>query len=270
MNTKGGLPWWRRRLLVCGAVAVLMTPPAGVLAATHPDPSAIPCALGVYQAVAGTPLQISGTIAAPKIPIAVSIQHDNGEIRHASVATLNDGTWRAVMLFGAADAGAWTISVNIDGAECESPLAVTLPAGMEAAPTEPPIPDKYLNEPPDGLHGRTIFETAAKAAIVLVVASWTFLAILALAARVRPLAHRRVRMVARPAVFLAVLGGFVAVGLGVSVFVGIVLYEFQDPGEVVVALLQTGIAGLAIVGSVVGTLAALRINDGLANSASDL
>jgi hypothetical protein len=36
-----------------------------------------------------------------------------------------------------------------------------------------------------------------------------------------------------PAVFLAVLGGFVAVGLGVSVFVGIVIYEFQDPGEVV-------------------------------------
>lgn len=266
----GGLPWWRSGLLVCGTVAALLTPPAAVLAGAGADPSLMPCSLGVSAAVAGTPLLMSGTIAAPRIPIAVSIQHDNGEIRQASVATLNDGTWRAVILFGAADAGAWTITVNVSGAECESPLTVTLPAGMEAAPTEPRIPDKYLNEPPDGLHGRTIFETAAKAAIVLVVASWIFLAILALAARVRPLAHRRVRMVARPAVFLAVLGGFVAVGLGVSVFVGIVIYEFQDPGEVVLALLQTGIAGLAIVGSVVGTLAALRINDGLANSASDL
>lgn len=130
----------RRLSFFVGAVLAVLALPESVLAATGPDLSSpLPqCTLETSTIAAGTPLELSGKVTPPDAFVGVSAYRDKN-IREASVASLNDGTWRAVLLFGAADAGVWTVGIHLGDTECASPLSVTLPAGVVAPPTEPPV-----------------------------------------------------------------------------------------------------------------------------------
>ncbi|MEO8570682.1 MAG: hypothetical protein ABI553_03190 [Chloroflexota bacterium] len=250
----------RRRLGFFGwAVLAALALPGSVLGATGPDLSSPPppCALGASTIAAGTPLDLSGKVAPPDAFVGVSAHHDK-DIREASVASLNDGSWRAVLLFGAADAGVWTVDIHIGETACASPLLVTLPAGMVAPPTQPPVGADEAGPPVDGQQAATIRDIGVKATVALVVGSWILLLCLALASRARPLAHRGIRLAARAAAFIGILGAFVTVGL-FAYFVDSVSHFDTGIPDADAAILTIGIVGLAVIGSILGTLAALRI-----------
>ena len=128
----------RARVFFAATVAVLaLGIPSAAMASTQTEPAPAACHLPTSAALAGTPFELSGTTTTAE-QVGLLARKDTGETREASVATLN-GTWRAVIVFGAEDAGQWTVDLVVDGADCVSPLTVTLPAGMVAPPTRAPI-----------------------------------------------------------------------------------------------------------------------------------
>ncbi len=250
----------RRRLgFFGGAALATLALPGSVLGATGPDLSSpMPqCSIGASTIAAGTPLDLSGKVTPPDAFVGVSAYRDKN-IREASVASLNDGTWRAVLLFGAADAGVWTVDIHLGDTECASPLSVTLPAGVVAPPTEPPAAADEAGPPVDGQGAATIRDIGVKATVALVVGSWILLLCLALASRARPLTHRSIRLAARTAAFIGILGAFVTVGLFAYFLDSMRHFDTGVPdGDA--AILNFGIVGLAVIGSILGTFAALRI-----------
>lgn len=253
----------RLRLLLVGvAVATVISRPATALAGTSPEPAPPPCAFTTSTATAGTPVELSGPISAADASVAISVERADKRIHEVTVATIN-GMWRSVLLFGAADAGLWTIHVSIDGSdECQSPITVTLPAGVVAPPTQPPVNLEPADQPTRGIDGTDLRTAAGIAVAVLVVVSWIFLALAGLTRNlgVRPLARRWVRVIAPPVTFLAVWGGLMAVAFLADVVVSFSHFDSgTPPGDQ--ALLDMGIWGMAVGGSILGTLAALRVRD---------
>lgn len=262
MDGRGGHQRIASRLLLVGAaVATMIALPATALASTGPETSAPSCAFEISTATAGTPVELSGPISTADASVAISVERADKRIHEVTVATIN-GRWRSVLLFGAADAGLWTIRASIDGAECQSPITVTLPAGVVAPPTQPPEEGASLDEPAPGFDGADLRGLAVEAAAVLVVASWMFLALAGLARILgaRPLARRWLRLIAPPATFLAVWGGFMTVALFADFLVSMSHFDTgTPPGDQ--ALLDIGIWGMAVAGAILGTLAALRVRD---------
>lgn len=242
------------------AVAAVLAMPAGVHASTSPDPSSPPCALETSTVDAGTPFEVSGTLPRPDSSVGVIAMRDKNDVREATISSLND-TWRGTILFGAADGGSWLIEIHVDGSDCVSSLQVLLPAGVVPPPTPRPNQAESIEPLTTGVDTGAILGVAAAGSAVLVVASWLFLialAVLGLARRVRLQAHTRLRRLARTAVFLAVLGGFLAVGI--FIYFGISMSHFDSgiPSDQK-ALLDIGMWGLAVTGSVAGTVLARRL-----------
>ncbi len=249
--------------LVSAALVMALGLPTSVFASTSPDPSPSPCALGTSTVIAGTPLELSGSLAGPNDSVSLTAFKDKSDIRDGTVAQLN-GSWRGVILFGAADGGSWQIDIVAGDVECMSPITVLLPAGVVAPPTRAPVDDGSLDQPQSGIDGSTILTVAASAAAALVVASWLVLAItavLAFGAGARPLRRQPVRWLAQGAAFIGVLGAMVGVGLFVYFADSMSHFDSGIPPDQR-ALLDIGTWGLAIVGSVVGTIAARRVGKG--------
>ncbi len=252
----------RVRVFFAATAAVLsLGVPPTAMASTQTEPPTAACHLPTSAAVAGTPFELSGTTTSAE-RVGLLARKDTGETREASVATLN-GTWRAVIVFGAEDAGQWTVDLVVDGADCVSPLTVTLPAGMVAPPTRAPIDETAIEPPPTGVDGSTILTAAAAAGAAAVVGSWLFLSIIAAAQLVgaRPLQRRRLRAIVQSATFVAVLGGFATVGL--VFYVGFQMSHFDTglpSGEA--ALLDISMWGVVVAGSAIGVIAARRVGHG--------
>lgn len=252
----------RLRLFFLGvALATLIARPASVLASTNPETPPPPCAFGLSTAIAGTPVEISGPVPAADASVEISVEGTDKRVHPVTVATIN-GVWRSLLLFGAADAGPWSIHVSIDGAdECQSLITVTLPAGVVAPPTPPPVaPAADEVQPTRGFDGTDLRGLAVEGVAVLVLASWIFIAVVGTARILgaRPLARRWLRTIALPATFLAVWGGLMAVALVVDLVVSLSHFDTGTPaGDQ--ALIDAGIWVVAIGGAVLGTLAALRV-----------
>jgi hypothetical protein len=246
-----------------GAVlaVALFALPASALASTKPDPSAPDCHLGTATVVAGTPLELSGTTNGSGELVGIMASREGGGYREGNVF-MADGRWRAVLEFGVRDAGLWAIDLTVDGRDCVSQVTVVLAAGMVAPPPVASA-DEDLGGPDRGISEGTILAAAAGTAALVVLASWLFLAALAVAsiAGSRPLAHRRLRTVARPAAFVAALGGSLTVGLIVYVGQSMSHFDMGIPPEEVVVL-NLGLVGAALVGAVLGVKAARRVPAG--------
>lgn len=240
------------------AMATMLAMPAGVHASTSPDPSPPSCVLETSTVDAGTQFEAAGRLPQPDSSVTVLATRDKNDVREASIFRSSD-TWRGTIPFGAADGGSWLIEISVDGSDCVSPLQVVLPAGVVAPPTQ--APDDSIEQPMTGIDAGAIVGMAATVAAVLVVASWLFLIVLAIlgfakGARLRE--HTRLRALARVAAFLAILGGFLAVGI--FIYFGIAMSHFDSgipPDQK--ALLDIGMWGLAVTGSVAGVVIARRL-----------
>jgi len=241
----------------CLAALAALALPAVALASTFTQPPAVQCELPSTAVVAGTPFEVTGTTTTSE-RVGLLARKDTGETREASVATLN-GTWRAVILFGAEDAGQWTVDLVVDGADCVSPLTVALPAGIVAPPARTPIDEAVAEPPPSGVDRSTVLTAAAVAGGAAVVGSWLVLAVVAAAriAGARPLERRGLRPIVQAATFVGVLGGFFTVGL--VVYVGSHFNDSLRSDEA--AVLDLGMWGVVIAGSAVGAIAARRVRN---------
>lgn len=246
---------------IAGVAAVLLLAlPVAVAASTGPDtappPSTPTCALEAATAVAGTPFEITGTTTSGAALTASAWRADK-TVHEATVATL-DGTWRAIFLFGPADGGEWTVDVSGEGVDCASSLTVTLPPGMVAPPT--PAVDVTAAEPAVGIDVSSLRSALANGAVVLVLGSWAFLLLLGVVHGLgrRPLARRGVRRMAVGAVFVAVLGAFVTAWVVGYLFAALSHFDTSIPSDEQAVLDAAGWGALAV-GSVLGTLAALRV-----------
>lgn len=260
MTGRGRVASLLRQLLLGGALAVLLGLPATVMAGTGPESPLPSCALGTSTLVAGTPLELTGTISTNEA-VGVMARRVDGASREGTVSVVN-GSWHAVLLFGAADSGSWTVEISADGANCTSALTVTLPPGVVAPPTLSPIPDQAQDAAVGGIDVPTLQAVAARTAVVLVLGSWIFLGLIQIVREFgrRPLGHPWVRRITRVATFLAILGA--ALGMWVVVYFLDAMRHFDSgipTGEQV--LLDAGFWGAVIVGSVLGTLVAVRVGD---------
>lgn len=235
--------------------------PAPALASTGTDTPPPPCALGTSTVMAGTPLDLSGTRSTNEAVTAMA-RRDDGAFLEGTVATLN-GTWRAVLLFGAGDAGSWTVDISVDNVNCASPITVILPAGVAAPATQAPEQLQRLGTYAGGTDGPSLQTVALVAGVALVGGSWILLLLVALARAIgaRPLAGRSSRWIIRGAAFLGVLGGCLAAWLVVDVAVGMSHFDSGIPPDQQV-LLAAGFWVALIGGSVLGTLAARRVRPG--------
>jgi hypothetical protein len=247
--------------LVGVAAAAILCLPASAAASTQPEASLPPCDIGVSTVVAGTPLELSGTMSIPAEGVAISARSETGEFREGTVATVGD-QWHGVIIFGAADSGTWTVEIGVDGARCASRLTVTLPAGV-IPPTRAPVAQTTVEPVASGIDGDTIRSVAAVGVAAVVVASWILLPLLALSSVLgaRPLARRSLLVLARGATFAAVLGGFVTAGLTVYIGIGFSHMSSGIPSDQK-AILDMGLWGVVIVGVVAATLAARRVASG--------
>jgi hypothetical protein len=249
-----------RALLAGGFLALPLALPAAVAASTDtaPPPSTPSCSLRTSTAVAGTPLEIRGTTTSAAAVTASAWRADK-TVREATVATL-DGTWRAIFLFGAADGGQWTVGISGEGVDCASPLTVTLPPGMVAPPTQPPAVDAAPDASAGGIDGTSVRSALVNGTVILVVASWIFLALVGFvhASGRRPLARSGVRRAAAGAAFVAVVGAGLSAWFVVYFFVAMSHFDTSVPPNEQAALDTAG-WGVVVVGSVLGTLAALRV-----------
>ena len=251
-----------RHLFLGGALAVLLGLPAAVMASTGPESPLPSCALGTSTLVAGTPLELSGTVST-NAAVGVMARRSDGAFREGTVSVVN-GSWHAVLLFGAAHSGSWTVEISADGANCAGALTVTLPPGVVAPPTFPPLGDQAQDMAVGGIDVSTLQAVAARSAVALVVGSWIFLAIIQIIRGFgrRPLGHPWIRRSTRVAAFLAVLGAVLGLWVVVYFFDAIRHFASGIPtGEQV--LLDAAGWGAVIVGSVLGTLAASRVRDRL-------
>jgi hypothetical protein len=253
----------RRLALVSGAWLALglLVLPASARASTKPDPSAPGCDLGTSTLMAGTALELSGTSSGSGELVGIMASREGGGYREGNVVEAN-GTWRAVIQFGAADAGVWAIDLTVDGRDCVSPLTVVLPAGMVAPATLAPA-DETLVAPGSAVDIGTIVAAAAVTGSLIVVGSWLFLVVLFIAAiaGTRPLARRGIRALARVATFIAVLGATLTIGL--FFYFGVSMAHFDTgilPEQM--AILDLGLAVSVIGGAVLGAIAARRISGG--------
>jgi len=246
-----------RSLLLAGALAILALP-APASASTDPEPSPSPCALGTSTLEAGAPLTLSGTRSTDE-PVGVMARRADGEFREPAVVTI-DQTWRSVLVFGAGDGGLWTVEVNVDGVSCVSRLTVTLPAGVVASPA--PGAEPLSDTPEGGLDTASLGDAAILSAVVLVIASWVFLAVLALvrATGRHVMVRRPVRAVAQVAAFVAILGAGMAAWAITDLMVGISHFDSEVPPDQQAAL-SVGFWVVLVLGSLLGTLAALKVQN---------
>jgi hypothetical protein len=246
-----------RPLLLVGGLAVLALP-APTAASTNPEPSPPPCALDASTLEAGTPLALAGT-RSTEDPVGVMIRRADGEFREPAVVTINQ-TWRAVLLFGAADGGRWTVEVSVDGASCVSPLTVTQPTGVVAPPTPTPGAAPRPDTSAGAIDSASLRGAAVLTAAAVVVASWVFLVLLALvrASGRRAMARRPVRVAARAATFVAILGAGVAAWAIAYLMDSLLHFDTGVPPDQR-AVLDGASWAVVVFGSVLGTLAALRV-----------
>ena len=260
MTGRGRVASLLRQLLLGGALTMLLGLPAAVMAGTGPESPLPSCALGTSTLVAGTPLELSGTISTNEA-VGVLARRVDGASREGTVAVLN-GAWHAVLLFGTADSGSWIVEIGADGANCTSALTVTLPPGVVAPPTLSPIPDQPQDTSVGGMDVPTLQAVAARTAVVLIVGSWLFVALIQIVRGFgrRPLVHPWIRRITRVATFLAILGA--ALGMWVVGYFFDAMRHFDSgiPASEQL-LLDAGFWGAVIVGSVLGTMAALRVRD---------
>jgi hypothetical protein len=254
----------RRSLLgVLTAIALLGLPGLAAMAAasTSPGPSLPPCAVGASTLEAGTPLALSGTRSTDE-PVGVMVRRADGEFREPAVVTINQ-TWRAVLLFGVADGGPWTVEVVVDGVSCTSPLTVTLPAGVVAPPILPLASESPQDPSATGIDSSALWTAAVIAAVVVVVGSWLLLVLLALARGfgARPLARRPVRGIARVAIFVSVLGAGIAIWAVVYFMDGMLHFDPGIPSDQR-AVLDGALWVVVVFGSVLGMLGARRLGAG--------
>lgn len=254
-------------LVASGVAAVLLAMPTSTMASTGPTvppPSVPPCALGASTIVAGTPLAVSGIRTTTDAVGMMAARVDNRDKREIGVATVGS-TWRAVLLFGAADGGSWVIELGVDGATCQSSLEVTLPEGVIAPPTQAPVaePGPSTGE----LVGETVRTAASLTVVGAVLASWIFMAVYLLSLRSRARTHRGVRVVARIAAFISVIGACYFVAFAIYFFVSISHFDSGIPPDQK-ALLDGGLWLAGILGSMLGTLAATRIRGRASTDAS--
>ena len=114
----------RHAAVVALIVANLVVRPASISASTGSEPPLPACTFAVPVAFTGSPVEISGPIPVAGSSVEIEADRPDKRVREASVTT-GEGVWRAVLLFDAVDAGAWTIRVSSDGGPaCESPMTV--------------------------------------------------------------------------------------------------------------------------------------------------
>jgi hypothetical protein len=240
----------------------LLVLPGAVAASTLPGPSIPQCTLGVANLEAGTPLALSRRRATGE-PVAVLGRRADGAAREFQAVTAA-GTWRVDLVFGAADAGSWTIEVVVDGASCASQLTVTLPAGAVAPAILPIASEPAPDASTAGIDGSSLASTAPLAAAALVVASWIFLALLALVrvAGGQPLARRAVRRAARGAIVVATVGAGLAAWAIAYFMDGMAHFDSGIPPDQQ-RVLNAAFWGVIVLGVTVGMLAAGRLRAGM-------
>jgi hypothetical protein len=253
-----------RWLLLAMAVATFMVRPVSASASTSSEAPPARCASAMPTALTGTPVEISGPMPSNGA-VAVVADRPDKRVREGTVTTAN-GAWRAVILFDASDAGSWTVHVSFDGAAgCESPMTVVLPAGVVAPPTQAAgatDAQPSTTEPTAGFDVADLGGLAVEAAAILVLGSWIFLAIVAVARLIgaRPLSRRWLRAIAIPATFLAIAGGFLTVALLAAFMVSLGHFDTGTPPDQQ-ALIDKAIWAMAALGAILGTLAALRVRN---------
>ena len=254
----GVLAGRRFRLLVLAGTLALLGSPVSTSASTTSEPPPRPCVLGTSTLEAGTPLSLSGTRSSDE-PVGVMAKRTDGKFMDVPVVA-SEGTWRAVLLFATDDGGSWMVEIVVDGGDCVNPLTVTLPTGVTPPPvllagSEPP-----LDQSASVIDWGSIRAVAVLVAVVVIVGSWLFLALLALA-RVfgaRPLARRRLRVIARVAVFAGVLGAGLAIWAFIYFEVGMLYFDPGIPSDQQ-AVLDRAFWVVLVLGSVLGTLGARRL-----------
>lgn len=227
-------------------------------ASTGPDPSPPPCDLPSSTVTAGTPLVLRGPARTESAMVGVMARSSFGGFREGAV-TISDGRWQAILVFGAEDWGSWIVDVAVDGADCVSPLTVTLPAGVVPPPRHQEAPADPAARP-TGPTGSDIAAAVAIAVAIAVLASYATLSVVAIASvlRLRPLRRRGLRSATQIATFVAVLGtglgtaGFLAVGYSMAHF---------DTGlsSADVTVIQLAMAAVLVAGSTLGVVAARRV-----------
>ncbi len=238
---------------------LLLGMPGAAAASTQSEAPPPACDLPTSTVVAGTPLELSGKVTLSDEGVGLAARSASGAFREGTVALIDD-TWRGVIVFGAADAGAWSLEIVVDAKSCVSPLTVILPEGVVVPPTNEARGPEPGDERPQGIDASTIREAFTLGGALAVVASWLFLLIVGLAnaAGARPLARRGFGPLARVTTFIGVLGAFV--GVGVVVYFGFAMSHFGTgiPPEQV-AVLDLMLLGMVVAGSVVGIISAQRL-----------
>lgn len=252
---------------IAGAtLAVVLGLPAAVVAGTDPEPTAQPCVSGALPAaaVAGTPLQIRGTSAANG-EVGLLARRADGKSVFGSVVSAQDGTWVATLIFDASDGGSWTVELVTGEVRCAGTLTVTLPPGVVAPPTESP---EQLPQLGGSTAGPAPQEVAINAAAVLIAGSWLYLVLLRIVRGFtgRPAIRGPLRRITQVAVFVAVLGACLFAWVILAFAVGMTHFFSSIPPDQQAALSVIGVGAL-VVGSLLGTLAAIRV--GAASRAGD-
>ncbi len=245
----------RMVLVAAGCIALSLAAPVSTVASTYPEPSLPGCDFPASTVRAGEALELSGSRTTTE-PVGLTVVRvDNRDKRAIDAATVGS-TWHAVLVFGAADRGAWTIDLVVDGAECASPLTVTLPDGVLPVETAAPIPGPDESE--SVMDNGTIWTALWLGVAGTVLASWLFMLTFMASARARKSAGRTIRWVARGSAFISVIGACYFVALAAWFYVGIVHFDTGIPPDQE-ALLNGGLWLAGILGSILGTLAATRI-----------
>jgi len=233
--------------------------------ATGPDPAAPPCALGAGVVLAGTPLQLSGTTTSAE-PVGVMAKAADGRFLEGTVRQ-GGGTWSALLTFGAGDAGSWNVEEVVDGTSCVSAISVALPPGVTAPPaTVVSNPASAIDQ---GLDTEAVGSMLVMAIAILVIGSWLFLVLVAVAHLIgrAPLRGRSTRRLAQGSAVVAVVGAAMFVWFVADVVIGFSHFDSGiPPGEQ--ALLDGGFWLALIGGAVLGLLAARRLGRGSSGAAA--
>jgi hypothetical protein len=242
-------------LAVAGGLVLLLGLPAAVSAGTDTEQTLPPCDLGTATVQAGTPLQLSGK-STTNDAVGVMARRTDGQSREGTVLTTTSGSWRAILLFDASDGGSWTVEIGVDGALCSSALAVTLPAGVVAPPVQAPDTTPRSS----GIDASAIKDAAVEVVTGLILLSWAFLLLIGIGRLfgVRLVLGRVMRGILRGAVFTAVLGACLFAWAVAYFMDGMAHFDSGIPAEQQVVLNVIGVGAL-VVGSLLGTLAALRV-----------
>jgi hypothetical protein len=252
-----------RRGTVVAALVVLVTiglDPGRMSASTTSEAPPEACTFPVPTAITGSPVELSGLVSTAGGSVEIEADGPDKRVREAT-GTTADGAWHAVLVFGAADAGPWTLRVSIEGGPpCQGPMSVVLAQGAVAPPTPAEGEEGQQHEATSGDVAAGLRGLAVEAFAGLVLGSWIFLMVVGLAAMIgaRPLSRPRVRMIAAPATFLAIVGGFLSVALLTDFMVSLSHFDSGTPPDQQ-AVLDKAIWAAAAIGTILGAIAAFRI-----------